>query len=232
MMPFLAASRAVFVKDLRTEWRTRVALNALLLFAFSVLILVGYAVGPTRLSIEDRPIVNSVLLWIVLFFSAMTGLSRAFVNEEETGTALALRLSAPPAAVFLGKLLSNLALLGVVMAFVVPLFLGLMSFGIAAPGLFLAILVLGAVGLASASTFIAAIVAKTAAKGALFAVLATPLLLPPLVAAVPGRAWRRRSVSWPPGSMPCASSSPTPASWSDRSFLLFDAVWREAKLLG
>ena len=135
----LRAAAAVFVKDLRTEWRTRVALNALLLFAFSVLILVGYAVGPTRLSIEDRPVVNSVLLWIVLFFSAMTGLSRAFVNEEETGTALALRLSAPPSAVFLGKLLSNLALLGVVMAFVVPLFLGLMSFGIASPGLFLAL---------------------------------------------------------------------------------------------
>ena len=71
----LRAAAAVFVKDLRSEWRTRVALNALLLFAFSVLILVGYAVGPTRLALEDRPVVNSVLLWIVLFFSAMTGLS-------------------------------------------------------------------------------------------------------------------------------------------------------------
>ena len=223
----LRAAAAVFLKDLRTEWRTRVALNALLLFAFSVLILVGYAVGPTRLTLEDRPVVNSVLLWIVLFFSAMTGLSRAFVNEEETGTAAALRLSAPPAAVFLGKLLGNLALLGVVMAVVVPLFLALMSFGIAAPGLFLAVLALGGLGIAAASTFIAAIVSKTAAKGALFAVLATPLLLPPLVAAVTGTQ--------------IAATGPESAAGLDAvrllfaydglmvtaSFLLFDAVWRE-----
>lgn len=223
----LRAAAAVFVKDLRSEWRTRVALNALLLFAFSVLVLVGYAVGPTRLALEDRPVVNSVLLWIVLFFSAMTGLSRAFVHEEEAGTAAALRLSAPPAAVLLGKLLANLALLGVVMAFVVPLFLALMSFGIASPGLFLAVLALGAVGLASASTFIAAIVAKTAAKGALFAVLATPLLLPPLVAAVTATR--------------VAATEPDLAAGLDAvrllfaydglmvtvSFLLFDAVWRE-----
>ena len=223
----LRAAAAVFVKDLRTEWRTRVAINALLLFAFSVLVLVGYAVGPTRLTLEDRPVVNSVLLWIVLFFSAMTGLSRAFVNEEETGTAAALRLTAPPASVFLGKLLANLALLGVVMTVVVPLFLALMSFGIAAPGLFLAVLALGGVGIAAASTFIAAIVAKTAAKGALFAVLATPLLLPPLVAAVTGT----RIAATEPGLAAGLDVVRLLVAYDGlmvtASFVLFDAVWRE-----
>jgi len=223
----LRAAAAVFVKDLRTEWRTRVALNALLLFAFSVLVLVGYAVGPTRLTIEDRPVVNSVLLWIVLFFSAMTGLSRAFVNEEETGTAAALRLSAPPASVFLGKLLSNLALLAVVMTVVVPLFLALMSFGIAAPGLFLAILALGGVGIGAASTFIAAIVSKTAAKGALFAVLATPLLLPPLVAAVTGTRIAATEPDLAAGLDVIRLLFAYDGLMVTASFLLFDAVWRE-----
>ncbi|MHB1047852.1 MAG: heme exporter protein CcmB [Thermoanaerobaculia bacterium] len=223
----LRAAGAVFVKDLRTEWRTRVALNALLLFAFSVLVLVGYAVGPTRLTLEDRPVVNSVLLWIVLFFSAMTGLSRAFVNEEETGTAAALRLTAPPASVFLGKLLANLALLAVVMAVVVPLFLGLMSFGIAAPGLFLAVLALGGVGIAAASTFIAAIVSKTAAKGALFAVLATPLLLPPLVAAVTGTRIAATEPDLAAGLDVVRLLFAYDGLMVTASFLLFDAVWRE-----
>ncbi len=223
----LRAAAAVFVKDLRTEWRTRVALNALLLFAFSVLVLVGYAVGPTRLTLEDRPVVNSVLLWIVLFFSAMTGLSRSFVNEEETGTAAALRLSAPPASVFLGKLLANLALLAVVMAVVVPLFLALMSFGIAAPGLFLAVLALGGVGIAAASTFIAAIVSKTAAKGALFAVLATPLLLPPLVAAVTGTRIAATEPELAAGLDVVRLLFAYDGLMVTASFLLFDAVWRE-----
>ena len=223
----LRAAAAVFVKDLRTEWRTRVAINALLLFAFSVLVLVGYAVGPTRLTLEDRPVVNSVLLWIVLFFSAMTGLSRAFVNEEETGTAAALRLTAPPASVFLGKLLANLALLAVVMTVVVPLFLALMSFGIAAPGLFLAVLALGGVGIAAASTFIAAIVSKTAAKGALFAVLATPLLLPPLVAAVTGTRIAATEPDLAAGLDVVRLLFAYDGLMVTASFLLFDAVWRE-----
>ena len=223
----LRAAAAVFVKDLRTEWRTRVAINALLLFAFSVLVLVGYAVGPTRLTLEDRPVVNSVLLWIVLFFSAMTGLSRAFVNEEETGTAAALRLSAPPASVLLGKLLANLALLSVVMTVVVPLFLALMSFGIAAPGLFLAVLALGGVGIAAASTFIAAIVSKTAAKGALFAVLATPLLLPPLVAAVTGTRIAATEPDLAAGLDVVRLLFAYDGLMVTASFLLFDAVWRE-----
>lgn len=223
----LRAAAAVFVKDLRTEWRTRVAINALLLFAFSVLVLVGYAVGPTRLTLEDRPVVNSVLLWIVLFFSAMTGLSRAFVNEEETGTAAALRLTAPPASVFLGKLLANLALLAVVMSVVVPLFLALMSFGVAAPGLFLAVLALGGFGIAAASTFIAAIVSKTAAKGALFAVLATPLLLPPLVAAVTGTRIAATEPDLAAGLDVVRLLFAYDGLMVTASFLLFDAVWRE-----
>lgn len=223
----LRAAAAVFLKDLRTEWRTRVAINALLLFAFSVLVLVGYAVGPTRLTLEDRPVVNSVLLWIVLFFSAMTGLSRAFVNEEETGTAAALRLTAPPASVFLGKLLANLALLAVVMTVVVPLFLALMSFGVAAPGLFLAVLALGGVGIAAASTFIAAIVSKTAAKGALFAVLATPLLLPPLVAAVTGTRIAATEPDLAAGLDVVRLLFAYDGLMVTASFLLFDAVWRE-----
>lgn len=182
----LEAGWAVLLKDLRSEWRTRIAVSALLLFAFAVLILVGYAVGPASISPEDRPVVNSVLLWIVIFFSAMTGLPRVFVKEEEGGTAAALRLTTLPAAVFLGKLFANLFLLFLVLFFVVPLFLALMSFGIQSIGLFVSILFLGSFGLASASTFTAAIVSKATAKGALFPVLAIPLLLPPLVAAVSG----------------------------------------------
>ena len=139
----LPAAIAVFRRELLAEWRTRVAVNSLFLFAFAVLVLVAYAVGPTRLSPEDRPTVNAVLLWIVLFFSAMTGLSRTFVHEEDPGTDAALRLSAPPSGVLLGKLLANVALLGAVTAFIVPLFVVLMGFEIRDPPLFVLLLLLG-----------------------------------------------------------------------------------------
>ena len=85
------SSAAARRRSARTSSRSgarAIAVNALFLFAFAVLVLVGYAVGPTRLAPEDRPTVNAVLLWIVIFFSAMTGLSRVFVKEEEAGTAV------------------------------------------------------------------------------------------------------------------------------------------------
>jgi heme exporter protein B len=217
----------IFRRELLAEWRTRVALNALFLFAFAVLVLVGYAVGPTTLAPEDRPTVNAVLLWIVIFFAAMTGLSRTFVHEEDAGTAAALRLSAPSASVLLGKLLANLALLAAVTAFIVPLFLALMSFGIAGVPLFLAILLLGVVGLAAASTFTAALVSKAQAKGTLFAVLAIPLLLPPLVACVLATRLAATQADFAAGLDFVRLLVAYDGVVTTAAFLLFDAVWRE-----
>ncbi|MEO6326658.1 MAG: heme exporter protein CcmB [Thermoanaerobaculia bacterium] len=223
----LSGATAVFLKDVRSEWRTRVSLSSLCLFAFAVLVLIGYAVGPARLSPEDRPTVHSVLLWIVLFFSAMTGLARAFVKEEEVGTADALRLTAQPAAILLGKLMANFVLLTAVTAFVVPLFLGMMSFEIKNVWLFLVLLLFGIFGLASASTFVAAIVAKASAKGTLFAVLATPLLLPPLVAAVSGTQIAATHAEFSAGFDLLRLLLSYDGVVTTAAFLLFDTVFRE-----
>jgi heme exporter protein B len=225
--PLFGAALAILRKDLLAEWRTRIAVNALFLFAFAVLVLVGYAVGPTRLAPEDRPTVNAVLLWIVIFFSAMTGLARVFVKEEEGGTAAALRLAAPPAAVLLGKYLVNIVLLFAVTAFIVPLFLVLTSFDIASPPLFVVLLVLGCLGLAGASTFTAALVSKAAAKGALFAVLSIPLLLPPLVAAVSGTQVAAREADFSAGFDFVRILVAYDGVVTTAAFALFDAVWRE-----
>jgi len=61
---------------------TRVALNALGLFALTVLAAVSYTVGPYRITAEDRPFLLAVLLWIVIFFAALAGLDRSFVKED------------------------------------------------------------------------------------------------------------------------------------------------------
>src|SRR5687768_1961537 len=63
-----------------------------------------------------RASILSALYWIILFFSAMAGLPRAFVKEEEMRTAPILRLTARPSAVFAGKLLFNAGLILLVTA--------------------------------------------------------------------------------------------------------------------
>jgi ABC-type transport system involved in cytochrome c biogenesis permease component len=75
MSRLLVEALAVAAKDLRTEFRTRVALNALGLFALTVLAAVSYTVGPYRITAEDRPFLLAVLLWIVIFFAGASSVS-------------------------------------------------------------------------------------------------------------------------------------------------------------
>ncbi len=180
-----SAAWAVARKDVRIELRTRYALNSMLLFAVTTAVMVSFRLGPLGVSRDSRAVSTlAVLLWVAIFFAAMNGLSRTFVREEETRTVALLRLSTPPLAVYLGKLLVNLGLLALLETLVTLLFVGLMNVRIAQPGLFALTLGLGGFGLAGATTIIAALVAKADGRNALFTILAFPLLLPLLIIVV------------------------------------------------
>ena len=226
MSRLLVEALAVAAKDLRTEFRTRVALNALGLFALTVLAAVSYTVGPYRITAVDRPFLLAVLLWIVIFFASLAGLDRSFVKEEESHTAPLLRLAASPTAVWLGKLGFNLILIYFLMAILVPLFCILMEYEIQLVGRFVLILVFGGYALAVVTTIIAAIIARALTRGALFSVLSLPLLLPLLIFLIQGTAGAAegtaetvtnslRAVLSMGGIMTIVSAVLFPVVWSD-----------------
>lgn len=171
---------------MRSEFRTRYALNAILMFAVTTLIAISFSIGSFRIDESERPFLYAVLLWIILTFSALSGLARSFVKEEEAGTIDVLKLSARPQAVFLGKLLFNLTLLGALGCIIVPAFVLLMGYQIRSPGVFLSVVISGCLGLGAGTTIIAAMIAKASARGALFSVLSLPLLLPLMITAIRG----------------------------------------------
>ena len=111
---------AVCAKDARQELRRRIATLAVLFFAATALALISYAIGPFGLPEADRPALQAALLWIILFFAAATGLPRAFVREEETGTGLALRKTLSGSLVLAGKTLFNFGLFLAIAAVVIP----------------------------------------------------------------------------------------------------------------
>ena len=226
MWRLLAEALAVAAKDLQTEFRTRVALNSLGLFAVTVLAAVSYTVGPYRIATEDRPFLLAVLMWIVIFFAALAGLDRSFVKEEESHTAPLLRLAASPLAVWLGKLLFNLLLIYLLLAILVPLFCILMGYRVLMVGHFVLILALGGYALAVTTTIVAAIIARALTRGALFSVLSLPLLLPLLIFLIQGTAATAdgsleviqstvRAVVSMGGIMTVVSVALFPAVWSD-----------------
>jgi heme exporter protein B len=175
---------AVLVKDWRTELRTRHALHTLLLFAVTTLITVSLALGPLGVSSAERQAVLPALLWVILLFAAAAGLPRGFVSEEETHTATALRLAATPSALFCGKALYSASLLLALELLLVPLYLAVMQLPVASLSTLLVALGVGGLGLALASTLLAAIAAQAQGRAALFPILAFPVLLPLLLLSI------------------------------------------------
>jgi heme exporter protein B len=181
---WLRQAAAVFVKEWRTELRTRYALNTLGLFAFTTLVVVSLVLGPVGTAPEMARAVLPVILWLILLFAVTAGLPRLFVTEEETHTATALRLSARPSALFAGKVLYGFTVVLVLEALTAPLFAALTQLTVLKPGLLAAALVAGGYGLSVTSTLVAAMVAQARSQGALFAVLLMPLTVPALLLAV------------------------------------------------
>ena len=175
-------SYIVFQKDVQLEFRTRFAINAIILFAITTLAAISFSIGPAKL----ESTILSALLWIILFFSAMSGLSHIFVREEEQQTADTLRLVTSPLSVFLGKWLFNVALLFALEVIIVPLYFILMNTTTGNLQLFLVILISGSIGLSTVSTIIAAIISQASARGALFAVLSFPISLPIIISSTHG----------------------------------------------
>lgn len=183
MSNWLAETYAVFAKDWKSEARNLYALNTLALFAVTTLVLVSVGLGPMGVDAAGAQVLP-FLLWIVLLFATSAGLPRAFVQEEETHTATALRLAARPSTVFWGKLAFSLSLTWGLEILVAPLFLAMVQLDVAAPGQFIAALAAGGFGLAAASTVIAAIIAQARGRATLFAVLSFPILIPLLLLVV------------------------------------------------
>ena len=179
-----AEAAAVFAKDWRCELRTRYALNTLALFAFTTMVVVSVSLGPLGTSADLGVSVLPVLLWLILLFAAAAGLPRAFVEEEETHTATALRLAATPSALYCGKLAYGVTLILALELLVAPVYAAMVTLSIHSPGLFVAALAAGGFGIAAGSTLVAAIISQAQGRSTLFSVLAFPVLLPPLLLVV------------------------------------------------
>jgi heme exporter protein B len=213
---------AVFAKEWRCEFRTRYALNTLALFAFTTLVVVSVSLGPLGISVAQGSAVLPVLLWLILLFSAAAGLPRSFVQEEETQTATALRLSATPSSLFCGKLLYGLTLILALSALITPIYLAMMNLSVASPGLLAVALAAGGYGLAAGSTLVAAIIAQARSKGTLFSVLSFPVLLPLLLLAIE---LTRNAVLGEPAGVALSQLILYDASVTVAGLMLFPVVW-------
>ncbi len=215
---------SVFIKDWQSEIRTRYAINALAMFILVTVSVILFSIG-------SEPITSYLsggLLWVVIFFSAMSGLSRTFVSEEERGTSLTLQLVAAPSTVFSGKLLFNI-LLVFLMNFVITFLYSLLfdSFIITNYSLFLISFLFGSLGIAISSTMIAAIISKASAKGTLYPVLSFPILLPLILTLLELTKFSMDGKSVDESVVEIAVLVSYDVIMLTASYMLFDFIWKD-----
>ncbi|MEO6694077.1 MAG: heme exporter protein CcmB [Ignavibacteria bacterium] len=180
MRDLYRTSLLIFKKDIRSELRTRYVINSLVMFVLIIISIIKFSLGE---EIVDDEILTG-LLWIAIFFSASNGLSRTFVKEEDKETSAALKLSADPSAIIIGKMIFNLFLSYAINILIITLFVLITDYHVKNISGFILIIFIGNLGLVSASTIIAAIISKANNKGTLYPVLSFPILLPLIVTAV------------------------------------------------
>lgn len=171
---------ALVKKDLLEEFRTKYAINSLIMFAVVTLVVVSFSLAQSVLSSD----MHAALIWIIIFFASMSGLGRSFVKEEERNTALPLRMAAASDVVFLGKFIFNALIMLVLSLLVILMYVVLMSPVVGNMLLLCTIVLLGALCVSGASTILAALVAKAASQASLLPILALPLLMPLLLIAI------------------------------------------------
>ncbi len=174
---------AIFVKDIKVEWRSRETLASMSLFGLLIVFLFNFGFEPAR---EESLRLLPGLLWISFAFAGILGFNRSFAGERENQCLEGLSLApVDPGAIYLGKVLANLFFLIVAEAVVVFATSLWYNFSFL-PSLrwFSIVLFLGTLGYVAVGTIFAAVAANTRMREVMLPVLQFPVAVPVFVGAI------------------------------------------------
>ncbi len=178
---FVRAVGAVAWKDLTAEYRSRELFSSMLVFSLLVILIFNFAL---ELDIKTRQSVTSGVLWVTFAFAGTLGLNRSMAVEKDRGCLDGLLLApVDRAAIYFGKVISNLAFMLIVEIVILPVYSFLYSVNLFNPGLLMVIL-LGSIGYIAVGTLLASMAVQTRTRDVLLPILLFPVAIPVLIAAV------------------------------------------------
>ncbi|HEV2591409.1 MAG TPA: heme exporter protein CcmB [Gaiellaceae bacterium] len=181
-MSYFADVGTLARKDLLLELRAKETLPSMLVFVIATLTIFHFA-----LPRGSGHVAALGLLWVALVFTALLGLTRAFVAEREQGLFDALVLApCDRSAIWLGKAISVFAFLAAAELVALPAFAVFFN-GIG--GRTIAAVALADVGIATVGTLLGAMAVAGRARELLLPLLFLPLAIPIVVGGVGGYLW-------------------------------------------
>jgi heme exporter protein B len=181
-MTYLADVAALTRKDLLLELRAKETLPSMLLFVIAALTIFHFALPRGT---GDTAALG--LLWSAIVFTALLGLTRAFVAEREQGLFDALVLApCDRSAIWLAKSLAVLAFLVCAELVALPAF-GAFFFRV--DGRTVAAVALADIGIACVGTLFGAMAVAGRARELLLPLLFLPMAIPIVIGGVGGYLW-------------------------------------------
>ena len=170
---------ATLSKDLRLEWRSKDAINSMLL----VVVIFSFSFNPTA---EESRRIAGGLVWVAFLFAAVVALNQTWARELRNQVLDAYRVSPAPAnALFLAKAFGNFIFVSVLEALMTPLFIVFYSLRALGPvWQLIPVAVLGTWALVVNGTFFAAMSLRTRSREIMLPLLLFPISIPALLAMV------------------------------------------------
>ncbi|MDF3076718.1 MAG: transporter permease [Sphingobacteriaceae bacterium] len=173
-MNLLTQVKVLLHKEIVLEWRSKYALNGILLYVVSTIFVCYLSFKQTS------GVIWNALFWIILLFAAINAISKSFVQESK-GRQLYYYTIASPQAVIISKIIYNILLMLVLGS------LALLVYGIVFrnplgdPLYYFLAVVLGSISFSTVFTMVSAIASKAGNNGTLMAILSFPVIIPLLI---------------------------------------------------
>lgn len=183
---FFRASAVIAAKDLRIEWSTLETLSSSLIFSLIVLVIFSFAFGFGAVREFGVEKLVPGVIWIVLAFASVVGMTRSMQLEKQHDTMNAVFLAPiDRGAMFAGKFLANLVKITALEIVVVPLSALFFDFDLLSIlGPMLLVVFLHTWGLTALGTLFAAVASRVGRGEALLVTLLFPATSPLFISAV------------------------------------------------
>ncbi|TYR38096.1 ABC transporter permease [Sphingobacterium phlebotomi] len=173
-MNTLQQVKTLVYKDIVLEWRSKYAINGILLYVVSTVFVCYQAFK----SVDT--LVWNALFWIIMLFASVNAISRSFVQENQSRQLYYYTLVSPQ-AIILSKIIYNTLVMILLSVIAYIAYSVTFSNPVGDPFLYTTAVFLGSISFASVFTMVSGISAKAGNNSTLMAVLSFPVIIPLLI---------------------------------------------------
>ncbi|WP_432713404.1 heme exporter protein CcmB [Pedobacter sp.] len=173
-MLLLKEVKYLIKKEILLEWRSKYALNGVLLYVVSTIFVCFLSL------VSVVPITWNALFWIIMLFASINAVAKSFLQESR-GRQLYIYTIASPIALIISKTIYNMLLMMVLTMIALCFYMLVFDYVPQDLGLYIVAALLGSLSFSSIFTMVSAIASKAGNGGMLMAILSFPVIIPVLV---------------------------------------------------